>query len=295
MTRTRIGVLGFGSLGRYLCEHIVANRDAHNSSTDGLELAFVWNRSVDKFRGTPTTVPESLWLSGPDLGAAFVEWERSHGPVDLIAEVCHPRVIEDEIERLLHHADVLVGSPTAFANSKLEAAVRDLLADPAQRHGCYLPSGALWGVDDIVKMQRMGTLERLSVTMKKHPSSFKLHEPLHSRLVSYASDTAENEPFLIYDGPVRELCPLAPNNVNTMACAAMAGPGFDATHARLVADKSLNAHIVGIDVEGSDGFSVTTQRNNPAADGAVTGSATYNSFLSSLQRAGGKGRGLFFC
>ena len=39
-------------------------------------------------------------------------------------------------------------------------------------------------------------------------------------------------------GPVRELCPLAPNNVNTMAAAALAAwnLGFDAVQGCLVAD-----------------------------------------------------------
>ena len=39
-------------------------------------------------------------------------------------------------------------------------------------------------------------------------------------------------------GPVRELCPLAPNNVNTMAAAAIAATslGFDGVYGRLVAD-----------------------------------------------------------
>ena len=39
-------------------------------------------------------------------------------------------------------------------------------------------------------------------------------------------------------GPVRELCPLAPNNVNTMACAAIAAHnlGFDGVVGCLVAD-----------------------------------------------------------
>ena len=39
-------------------------------------------------------------------------------------------------------------------------------------------------------------------------------------------------------GPVRDLCPLAPNNVNTMACAAIAAHnlGFDGVVGCLVAD-----------------------------------------------------------
>ena len=49
---------------------------------------------------------------------------------------------------------------------------------------------------------------------------------------------------------------------------------------------SLDCHIVEIDVKGpgepGNEFSVQTIRRNPAATGAVTGSATYASFLSSL-------------
>ena len=65
---------------------------------------------------------------------------------------------------------------------------------------------------------------------------------------------------VVYEGPVRGLCPLAPNNVNTMACAAMAaGPelGFDGTNARLIVDKDLTAHVVIVQIEGSYPFGHT--------------------------------------
>ncbi len=42
-------------------------------------------------------------------------------------------------------------------------------------------------------------------------------------------------------------------------------------------------------------FTVSTVRKNPADPGAVTGSATYASFYSSLLRAGGKGLGMHLC
>lgn len=41
-------------------------------------------------------------------------------------------------------------------------------------------------------------------------------------------------------------------------------------------------HVVEVEVTGPDGFSVHTVRRNPARLGAVTGSATYNSFWNSL-------------
>ena len=57
------------------------------------------------------------------------------------------------------------------------------------------------------------------------------------------------------------------------------------------------AHIVEVDAVGTGDppFTVRTVRDNPARPGAVTGDATYNSFLASLLRSGGRGPGIHFC
>ena len=51
-------------------------------------------------------------------------------------------------------------------------------------------------------------------------------------LLCTADAAAEGQAELLYEGPVRGLCPLCPNNVNTMACCAMAAHtlGFDGTY-----------------------------------------------------------------
>ena len=58
-------------------------------------------------------------------------------------------------------------------------------------------------------------------------------------------------------------------------------------------------HIVEVEAIGptinGNQFNVKTVRSNPADPGAVTGSATYNSFLSSIIRAHGKGKGVHLC
>jgi predicted dinucleotide-utilizing enzyme len=111
---------------------------------------------------------------------------------------------------------------------------------------------------------------------------------------------------VLYEGPVRDLCPLAPNNTNTMACAALAaresGIGLDEAIGCLICDPSFKAHIIDVEVEGptTEGigaFKVTSTRFNPAKKGAVTGNATYMSFFSSLIEASrySKGDGLHFC
>ena len=93
----------------------------------------------------------------------------------------------------------------------------------------------------------------LKVTMKKYPASFKVLGYLADKL-----KTVKDEPMVIAEGrcmcicdgtnnlsiisfilaPVRELCPLAPNNVNTMSVAALAAHnlGFDGVQGCLIAD-----------------------------------------------------------
>jgi predicted dinucleotide-utilizing enzyme len=160
-----------------------------------------------------------------------------HTP-DLIIEVSHPIITTNHGADLIAIADYMVGSPTVFADPTVETAMR--AASTAQEgqggHGLYIPAGAMWGAVDIQKMSERGSLKSLKITMKKHPSSFKLHGK-----VKQANETAKAEgagPCEIYLGPVRQLCPLAPNNVNTMAAAAMAAEslGFDNVVGCLVSD-----------------------------------------------------------
>ncbi|XP_048378931.1 aspartate dehydrogenase domain-containing protein isoform X2 [Stegostoma tigrinum] len=139
----------------------------------------------------------------------------------------------------------------------------------------------------------------LKVTMSKHPDSFKLRGHLQE-----LKESMKGQRVVLYDGSVRNLCELAPNNVNTMAAAAMAGHtlGFDRVQGSLVADPGLlNFHMVDIEVTGpvskSSGceFTVKTSRRNPAPPGEVTGMATYTSFWSSVLNCTGHGGKLFLC
>lgn len=73
----------------------------------------------------------------------------------------------------------MVGSPTVFANAEVEHAVREAARGS---HAAFIPSGALWGAQDIQKMAELGTLRGLTITMKKHPSSLKVVEELQPAL-----------------------------------------------------------------------------------------------------------------
>lgn len=277
----RVGIVGYGSLGQFLCQSI----QEHNAqaSTDPIEIAFVWNRTKGK---VPVTLPEL-----DDL-ADFA----SRRPT-LVVEVSHPGISRDFGERFLGVCDYYMGSPTAMADATLAASLRSLANGTSTPGALYIPVGAFWGAEDISRMADRGTLKGLRVTMEKHPATLKLQPELAAVLEKEQARGSTR--IVLYDGPVGGLCPLAPNNVNTMACGAIAGHnlGFEGARALLVADEAhTDKHVIRIEAEGPNGFRVSTERLNPADIGEVTGKQTYVSFFSSLLRARGRGpRGVFFC
>ncbi|TTL57248.1 putative L-aspartate dehydrogenase [Bagarius yarrelli] len=183
-----------------------------------------------------------------------------------------------------------MGSPSALSDSQLNEELR--VAAKQHGHTLYVPSGALWGGQDIQRLNDSGLLKALSIRMSKHPSCFRLAENL-------LSDWSEGEgKRVIFHGSVAELCPVAPNNVNTMAAAAVAAStlGFCGVTGEIVSDTTLaDHHLVEVEVTGLDGFCVKTVRRNPAKLGAVTGSATYSSFWSSLLICRGHGGRVYLC
>jgi len=289
----RIGILGFGHLGQFIYTHFT--NENHKLSNE-FELIFIWNRSKDIFSQYDKALKQELIVSTVEEGL-----QRSP---DLVVEVAHPDIIETYAEKILDVCDLFIGSPTSLARASLEAALRNKIRQSG--HVIYIGTGAFWGAEDIAKMNERNTLRSLSITMKKHPDSYKLNEPLHSKLIDERRKLGDQQgEIVIYSGPVRDLCQLAPNNVNTMAVGAILASnlGFDGVQGRLIADASLDdRHIVEIELTGPEtiigenkqlGFHLKTIRTNPAQLGAVTGTATLLSFVSSIKRAKGRTSGIY--
>ncbi|OQV22161.1 putative L-aspartate dehydrogenase [Hypsibius exemplaris] len=284
MVKRKIGLVGFGHVGQYLYEFI--------TSRDNLEIAFVWNRTRSVLEDA--AVPKHLILESLE----DFESHTLNRKCDLIIEVAHPSITKTYGMRFLKHADYMIGSPTALADEDVETGLRELATEGA--HGLYIPVGALWGAEDIRRLADAGTLHSLCITMTKHPAAFRLSGRLDElNQTAVESQTAT----VLYDGGIRALCGLAPNNVNTMAAAAVAAHnlGFDKVRGRLIADPAAEGwHIIRVEATGSKltngtQLSVVTERRNPAETGAVTGSATYASFASSVLSAHGKGPGFHIC
>ncbi len=293
-----VGILGFGALGQYLYDAIISDPTVAGR----LEVKYVWNRSVAALE----RVPKDLRLNSLE--------DVINAGADIVVEVCHPDVTRDLAAKVIREtgANFMVGSPTAFADKNVEDSLRAAAEAGNGRGngGLYVPVGALWGAADLQALANRNGLLSVTITMKKHPAMLQLVrvpgsnlEDVRQQLV--ASDDAGEMPLtetLLYEGPVRNLCAQAPNNVNTMACCAMACHtlGFDGTVGRLVADARLTTHEIEIEALGKPNpatgqqFRMRLSRSSPAPKGAVTSKATYGSFLESLLKARGRGLGVHF-
>ena len=263
-----------------------------------LELAALWNR-------TPVKAEEqdkrNHLLKGVTILEDFENLQNLQ--VDLIVEVCHPAVISSYGERLLQQADLLVGSSTSLVDDQLRGRLQETAR--AFGHRLIIGRGALWAANDLQRMARQGLLEAVRVKMSFHPRSLRL--PADSSLKAVVDElllllknsseesSSSNSPppppaVILYSGPVRAVCPLAPNNVNTMATAALLGVGLDRTEGVLVADPGLaDHHRIEVEVRGvqrpgfSMPFSALSTRISPtSAESSVSSRQTLDAFWQSV-------------
>jgi len=111
MNKRRVGIVGFGSLGKFL-----ANKIQHDpKASKELEVAFIWNRSVDKIT-QDKTIPRELILE--DLSQFATR------KPDIVVEVAHPSITDRYAVSFLQYCDFFLGSPTAFADPQIETKVK---------------------------------------------------------------------------------------------------------------------------------------------------------------------------
>jgi aspartate dehydrogenase len=254
----RVGLVGFGFIGAELYRAIAGGE------SEGLEIAFVWNRSADKLGG----VPKNLVL---DNLADFAQ----HSP-DLIVEAAHPDISRAHAAAFLQSCDYMPASVTALADD----ALRERLVATAERcgHRLIIPRGALVGADALIAWRHMW--RDVTITFRKHPDNLDL------AAVKWRAQDITRE-TVIFDGPVRQIAPLFPRNVNTMVTCALATVGLDRCRGRMIADPALDHAVAEVEAVGSDGSYLATTKRQPMI--GVSGTEMFASTLRSVLKAAGCG------
>ncbi len=252
--KTRIGVAGYGFIGRHLCQKV------QNNPQWGLELAFVWNRDSQKL----SELSEELVLK--DLG------EFASRSPDLVIECAHPAITVQYGEAILKVADYLPLSVNAFADNHLESRLTEVSKKTG--HRIFIPHGALIGLDNLIEVRDMW--EEVTITFRKNPANIDFADS------GMDPSTIVGE-TIIYDGPVRGISRLFPRNVNTMTTCALATVGLDRCRAVLVADPSLDVAIAEVEARGKDGSLHQSRKVQPVV--GVSGTEMLASQVGSVLRA----------
>jgi aspartate dehydrogenase len=246
--RRTLAIIGAGAIGRAVAARVAAG------AVPGLVLLGFYTRTaVEDF-------------DRPQLASAR-ELERA----TVVVEAAGHDAVTDHAEAVLETgADFVCCSVGALA----DAALRDRLVGAAARGGSRLvvPSGAVGGLDLLAAAADAG-LEEVVIEQRKPPRTL-LPEDEAARV---------DAPVVVFDGTVAQVVGRYPKTTNVAATVALAGLGFDATRARVVADPGLDANVAVLTARGAFG-EFTLRLTNVASANPKTSAIVAHSVIATLRR-----------
>ena len=221
----RVGLIGFGAIGSALWAAIAEGR-----AGDAVCPA-VLVRTGRSRPGVPLTA---------DADGFFGE------RLDAVVECAGHAAVRQHGERALAAgADLVVTAVGALVDDALRARLEAAARAAGRR--LVIPSAGI-GALDMLGAAAVGGLDRVRVTVRKDPASWK-----GTAAEAVCDLDALAGPVVLYQGPVREGARRYPSNVNISAAAALAGIGMDRTELCIVADPGIATHVVELEAEGAFG------------------------------------------
>ena len=259
LPRLRVGLIGFGAIGRRLAEAIVAGEAGR------CELQAVLVRRPERI--TPD-VAERFDCRVTGDAADFLATS-----MDLVVEVAGHDALKAYAEDVLRQGkDLLVISIGALADQAFEERLRRAAHDYGRR--VYLATGAIAALDAI-SAAAVGGLDAVTHSVRKPPAG--LLEPDEAARVQ-----ASGVPELLYEGTAREAAIRFPENVNVAAAIALAGLGLDRSMVRVVADPTVARNTHEIEARGHFGELRGVLQNIPT-ENPKTGRLTAMSIVKALR------------
>lgn len=162
--------------------------------------------------------------------------------------------------------ETVIASVGALADPSVEAAVSEAARDGKTR--AILPAGAI-GAIDLLSALRASGITRLNYIGRKPPGAWS-GTPAEALL----DLEALSEPVCFFTGSARKAALDYPRNANVAATLALAGPGFERTEVKLVADPGIDTNIHEIEVEAGAGDFRLRVAGKPSPDNPKTSRAT---------------------
>jgi len=256
----RVGVIGFGAIGRPLVEAV-----ARGEAGDARVVA-VLVRDPTRYAA----------MSGDALLTADQASFLAQAS-DLVVEAGGHDAVRQHGEAVLASGrDLMVVSVGAFADEELLARLQ--AAARAAGRQILVPSGAIAGLDAI-GAAAVGELDEVTITSRKPPEAWR-------GTPAEAEALGATEPRLLYEGSARAGVRLFPQNVNVAAAVSLAGIGLERTTMRVYADPHITHNTHEVRARGAFGELQLVLRNVPSPDNPKTGRITAMSVLKALRNRG---------
>lgn len=259
MQEIKVGVAGFGAIGRSIVSHIL-------QGIDGIQLSVVGIRN-------PDTPPDFDW--GDEAPPRFTTLEGMEPYCDIVIECAPASLLPVIAEPFLRAGKkVLTLSSSALL-------LQPELIEVARQHGGQLlvPSGAILGLDAILAAAE-GTIESVKMVSRKPLQGFMGAPYLEKNAIDVSSFT---EPTMIFSGSAREVAIGFPANLNVAVSVSLAGIGPDKTSLEVWADPTIDHNIHKIEVV-SDSALLSMQIQNIPSDNPKTGRITAQSVIALLRK-----------
>jgi aspartate dehydrogenase len=241
-----VAVIGAGAIGRTVGEALA------RGGVPGFTLAGFLTRTPHRdLPGKALATLDDLLASAPEV----------------VVEAASQNAVREHADRVLAAGCTLVCcSVGALADGELR---RRLLVAPGR---LVVPSGAVGGLD-LLSAASVEGLDEVVLEQRKPPGN--LLPPEEAAVLT--------EPAVLFDGTAEDVVRLYPKTTNVAAAVALAGLGFEATRARVVADPSAHANQVELVARGSFGTMRLTLEN-VASRNPQTSAIVPNSVLATLRR-----------
>jgi aspartate dehydrogenase len=258
----RIALIGCGAIGSAVLEQLRDHPALHVTQVVAPQASHAAVRETCARLAPQARVGASLLLDGPDRP-------------DLVVECAgHAAVKEHVMAALRQGVPAVLTSIGALHDAGALTELGD--AAMAGRTQAHLVSGAIGGIDALAAA-RLAGLERVDYTGRKPPRGW-LGTPAE-KLCDLQRLSA---PFTIFEGTAREAAGLFPKNANVAATVSLAGLGFDATRATLIADPGVTRNVHRIVAVGAFGRLDLTIENEPLEGNPKTSALTVFSVVRTI-------------
>lgn len=222
----RLGLIGAGAIGKHVID--LVRRDL----ADRVAIPAVLVRR-----------PRDLW-DGPPL---LADPEAFHAEsYDVVLEGAGHQAVRDHVPRLLEHGVAVI---MTSIGALTDDALYDRCRRAAETGGSTLTlASAGIGALDILSGAAMGGLDSVEMLVRKDPSAWI--GTAAEELFDLSGMTA---PTVIFEGTAREGAATYPQNVNISAAVALAGIGLDRTRLTIIADPTIDTHVVEVRARGAFG------------------------------------------